>query len=357
MSAFDIDRVLRPHMLDLEPYRSARHDFSDGVLLDANENPYGLAPAWAGNSLNRYPDPVQNELCSRLADLNGVERDSVFVSASSDEAIDLLLRLFCSPGRDAVAICEPTYGMYRVAAAVHDVRVLAVPLADGFQLDVAAVADRCAGDIPPKLIFCCSPNNPTGNLLDGGEIVRLCSAVDAVVVVDEAYIEFADAESLARRVRGIPNLVVIRTLSKAWALAGVRIGYAIASPRLIGYLRKIKPPYNVGSLAAAVALETLADPGRMRRVIDEVAAERERVAGLLRGLRSIETVYPSNANFLLIKCAGATELQRRLAATGIIVRDRSMEPGLSGCLRITIGTPRENDLLISALTAMEGMTP
>ncbi|MEP7217555.1 MAG: histidinol-phosphate transaminase [Bacteroidota bacterium] len=355
MSAFDIDRLIRPHIPNLEPYRSARGDFNEGVLLDANENPYRLAPAWAGESLNRYPDPLQNILCQRLADLNGVERDSVFVSSGSDEAIDLLFRLFCSPGRDAVVICEPTYGMYRVAAAVHDVRVLAVPLADGFQLDVAAVAEQCSGDIPPKIIFCCSPNNPTGNLLDGGEIIKLCSSVDAIVVVDEAYIEFADVESLARRVSEIPNLLLLRTLSKAWALAGVRIGYAIASPRLIGWLGKIKSPYNIGSLAAAVALETLADPEKMRRVVEEIIVERERVAGLLGELRLIETIYRSDANFLLITCDGATELQRRLAVAGIIVRDRSHESGLSGCLRITIGTPMENNLLISALKSMEAI--
>lgn len=350
--AFDVDRLVRPHLRQLQPYRSARHDHASacGVLLDANENPRAPSLSGSPSTLNRYPDPMQNDLRRRLAELNGVEAESVFVGSGSDEIIDLLLRLFCQPARDAIVICEPTYGMYRVAASIHDVEIISSRLSECFQLDLPSIIELCEREIPPRLLFCCSPNNPTGNRLAEQDVIRLCERLDCIVVLDEAYVEFTSGGSLAGRVASTPNLVILRTLSKAWGLAGARIGYAVADPGIVDYLLRIKQPYNVGSPSAAIALEALATPEQMYSSVAELVAERERLAVRLEALSCVQTVYPSEANYLLVRCVDASGLQRRLAESAIIVRDRSSDPGLQDCLRITVGTAAENDLLIATLS-------
>ena len=347
----DIEALIRPNIRALKPYRSARQDYLRGVLLDANENAFGSASTVDGLELNRYPDPFQTALRSRLAELHGVQRENLFVGVGSDEVIDLLLRIFCEPQKDAALILEPTYGMYRVAADVNDVRVDSCLLTDDFQIDLEAV-QRGTKD-KTKVIFCCSPNNPTGNLLKRAQILSLCARTPAVVVVDEAYADFAQAESLISAVEQFPNLVVLRTLSKAWGLAGIRLGYAIAHPRIISYLLKVKSPYNINILTSSEALKALRSTGHVKRSVASVAAEKQKLVTQLSRFRSVKKVFPSDANFLLVRCTDARSLYQRLAQRGIIVRDRSSEPKLENCLRISVGTPEQNDLLLNALKELE----
>ncbi len=356
--AFELERLLRPNIVALEPYRAARHETGGGaadgtILLDANENPYApeLGPELEG--ANRYPDPYQLELRQRLAAINGVEPGNVFVGTGSDEVIDLLIRLLCVPGRDAVMVAEPTYGMYRVAAAVNDVRVVGVPLDADCQLDVPGMLGRLDGSV--RAVFCCSPNNPTGALLARDAVAELCRAANALVVVDEAYIEFAPQGSVvADVVSGVPNLVVLRTLSKAWGLAGLRLGYAIAPEPVVRWLMRIKAPYNVGVHTARAALRALRAESRMRAQVAAITAQRERLAAELARLPFVRRVFPSHANFLLIGCNGsgagdAASVLAALRKRGIVVRDRSAVPGLEGCLRISVGTEAQNDALLQAL--------
>jgi len=349
---FDIEALVRPNIRRLEPYRSARGDHATGILLDANENPYPPSFAEIDLPLNRYPDPLQRRLRSRLAEINAVPDESVFVGSGSDEVIDLLMRVFCEPRVDAVVIAEPTYGMYHVAAASHDASVRTVGLTESFGLDVEALLAELDCSNAAKILFCCSPNNPTGNLLNRVDIERLCSESRAMIVVDEAYVEFAAEGSVLDMVAEHPNLVVMRTLSKAWGMAGLRVGYAIASPEVIRYLIKIKPPYNVGSLTAAAALQGLADPGAMKRTVAAIVSERERIVRALNRMPHVKRIHPSDANFVLIRCDHATDLQKSLAERGIIVRDRSNQPGLANSLRITVGTPVENDQFLERFASL-----
>lgn len=342
-----IEGLARPNVRAMRPYRAARHDHARGILLDANESPYLTVVDGLSIALNRYPDPLQTALRMRLAELNGVRTENVFVSIGSDEAIDLLVRVFCEPRLDAVVVAEPTYGMYRVAAALNDVAVHGLPLNEAFDID-ACVAGR-ALRLEARLLFLCSPNNPTGNRLSEAAVLDLCSARRGLVVVDEAYVEFSAEPSTARFIAAHPNLVVLRTLSKAWGGAGIRLGYVIANAAVVSLLLKVKAPYNVGSLAADAALSLLADPGRRRRVTAGIVSERERVAARLAGMRCVGRVFPSDANFLLVRADNARRVLAALAEQGIIVRDRSSDPCLAECIRITIGTPEENDRLMACL--------
>jgi histidinol-phosphate aminotransferase len=342
-----IDDLVRPGIRELVPYRCARDAAAGGVLLDANESPY---PAPAGPDdipLNRYPDPRQSRLRARIAELNGVSPATVFAGSGSDEIIDLLIRIFCEPGRDAVIVAEPTYGIYRVAAAINGVEVVAVPLTAGFGLDPEAMLDRLSPRT--KLIFCCSPNNPTGNLLREEDIAALCEGQYAIVVVDEAYIDFAPGRSVARLLSSTPNLVVLRTLSKAWGMAGIRLGYALAGEPIVGYLDRVKHPYNIGTPAAAWALAALDREDLVRRRVEVIVAEREMLRSRLREMPCVERVYPSDANFILVRCHDAALVHSSLARGGIAVRDRSGDPGLENCLRITVGTPEQNALLLARM--------
>jgi histidinol-phosphate aminotransferase len=347
----DIETLIRPNIRALKPYRSARQDYLTGVLLDANENAFGSAITFEGLDLNRYPDPFQTALRSRLAQLHGVQRENLFVGVGSDEVIDLLLRIFCEPQKDAVLILEPTYGMYRVAADVNNVRVDSCLLTDEFQINVEAAKQHTKADT--KIIFCCSPNNPTGNLLNRADILGLCAQTSAIVVADEAYVDFAQSESLISDIEQFPNLVILRTLSKAWGLAAIRLGYAIAHPQIISYLMKVKSPYNINILTSTEALKALDNTDYVQRSVSSVAAERQRLVRELSTFRSIKKVFPSDTNFLLVRCSDARSLYRQLAQRGIIVRDRTFEPKLENCLRISVGTPEQNDLLLNALKELE----
>lgn len=343
----DLETLIRPNIRRLKPYRSARHDYSTGVLLDANENAFGSAISVDGLSLNRYPDPFQRDVRAALSILHAVQPENVFAGVGSDEVIDLLLRVFCDPQQDSIVVLEPTYGVYRVAADIHNVPVSSCLLSDEFQIDTAAVKG-CLSD-STKLVFCCSPNNPTGNLLRREDILALCELERTIIVVDEAYADFALSPSMTEDVARFPNLVVLRTLSKAWGLAAIRLGYAIADPLIVSYLLKVKAPYSINILTSVEAVRALKDREFVKRSVLATVAERQRLQSVLPQLPIVQNVFPSDANFLLVKFRHARQVYEQLARKGIIVRDRSGEPKLAECLRISVGTPDQNDALLNAL--------
>ncbi len=347
----NIEKLVRPNILQLKPYRSARQHYRDGMLLDANENAFGSPVSVNGVALNRYPDPVQTVLRKRLASMNNVPAENVFVGSGSDEVIDLLFRVFCEPAADNVIIPEPTYGMYRVSANINNVAAYTSLLTDELQLDVPDIINRV--NDTTKLIFCCSPNNPTGNIIHKKDILKLCSATRALVVVDEAYIEFAETGSLVHEVASHPNLVVMRTLSKSWGLAGIRLGYCIAHPTVIEFLLKVKAPYNVNSVSAKLALNALDSFDERFNIVAAIKNERMRLVNYLNGREFVLRVFPSDANFILVQVTDAKKLYSSLIARGIIIRDRSSEPKLENCVRITVGTPEENDALIYAIEGIK----
>jgi histidinol-phosphate aminotransferase len=320
------------------------------IFLDANELSASSPISFDGLALNRYPDPNQLRLRTKLATLAGVSSDSVFAGVGSDEIIDLLFRLLCEPSTDSAVILEPTYGVYRVAADLNGVEAVGVELDDDFQIDVEKTLRAIQGRT--KLIFCCSPNNPTGNLLRRQDILALCRSFTGIVVADEAYIEFAGAASLAGDVGSTNNLVVLRTLSKAWGLAGIRLGYSIANPELVAYLLRIKSPYNISAVASALALTTLEMDGAVQTTVRELIVERERIALELNKLSIVKQVYASDSNFLLARFTDSGRAFSALLARGIVVRRRS-EPRLRDCLRITVGTAEENQLLLNTLSEVE----
>ena len=342
----NIESLIRENIRALQPYRSARQDFLSGVLLDANENSFGSSLTIDASSLNRYPDPYQRELRTILADINGVAAENVFVGVGSDEVIDLLVRVFCEPKHDSVILLEPTYGMYRVAASIQDVQIRSCLLTDKFQIDLDAVKKTIDGTT--KLIFCCSPNNPTANLLSSEDILALCK-LGVMVIVDEAYIDFAQSTSLGKQVPTYPNLVILRTLSKAWGLAGIRLGCCIADPIVISFMMKVKAPYNINALTSKAAIQALSNIEEVRRTVNSIIEERKWLSANLKAVSCIEHVYPSDANFILVRCKNADDLYEYLAAKEIIVRNRSKEPLLQNCLRITVGTRNENEQLIRAM--------
>ena len=345
-----IEELVRPHLREFRPYVSARSEALEGrIFLDANELTSGSPVCFNGAPLNRYPDPNQRQLRERLAVMTGVPVNSVFVGVGSDEIIDLLIRLVCEPQRDSIAILEPTYGVYRVAADLNGVEALAVELDDKFQIDVETTLRAVRPTT--KLIFCCSPNNPTGNLLDREKILKLCRSFRGLVIADEAYIEFSGADSLAQDVLATENLAVLRTFSKAWGLAGIRLGYLIASTELVSYLLRIKSPYNISSTTSSLALEALEKAGFVDEVASRVIAERENLATVLSKVSIVEDVYPSQANFLLVRFTDSERAYSALMKNGIVVRRRS-EPRFQNCLRITVGTPEENRLLVNTLSEL-----
>jgi len=338
----DLNELIRPNIRRLQPYASARHEYEGEarIFLDANENPFD-------SGLNRYPDPLQRNLKQRLAERKGLPPEQIFLGNGSDEAIELLLRIFCEPGRDRILTLPPTYGMYRVAADIHGAEVVAVPLDASFQPKVEAILDKA--DERSKLLFLCSPNNPTGNALAADRIETLLRRFPGLVVLDEAYADFSGQPSWIRRLEEFPNLIVLQTFSKAWGLAGIRLGMAFAAEPLIDLFNKVKPPYNLSQLTQEKALEALARPERMQQQLQTLLNQRTIVQHWLMGLDFVERVYPSEANFLLVKVADADRLYPYLLQRGIVVRNRSRLPGCSGCLRITIGTPAENEHLFRAL--------
>ncbi|MFN6965047.1 MAG: histidinol-phosphate transaminase [Pyrinomonadaceae bacterium] len=345
---FELDKLIRPNIRDLKPYSSARHEFigSAEVYLDANENAFG-SPI-AGAPLNRYPDPLQSQLKQRLAEIKRVAPNRMFVGNGSDEAIDLLFRIFCEPGRDACIVCPPTYGMYTVSAAVNDVEIVEVPLvAETFELDMAAV--KRAFTARTKLLFICSPNNPTGNAMRREAILDLAASFGGIVVVDEAYIDYSSQPSLVTEIDAHPNLVVLQTFSKAWGMAGARVGLAFASERIVDLLNRVKPPYNVSQLSQTAVLDAMKDQEQVREWIDETLRERDHLVVALPQLPVVEKVYPSDANFLLVKVSDANAIYDHLVAQRIVVRNRSTVLLCGNCLRITVGTPNENTRVLAAL--------
>jgi histidinol-phosphate aminotransferase len=343
---FDFQQLLRANIRDLIPYSSARAEFkgSASVWLDANENAFGSPLETA---YNRYPDPMQMKLKKQLSGIKGLLPDCMFVGNGSDEAIDLLIRACCNPGIDNVLICPPTYGMYEVSANINNVEVRRVQLLPDFQLDLERISE--AVDEQTKIIFLCSPNNPTGNCLNREDIEIVLNNFNGLVVIDEAYINFSRQRSFIPELTEYPNLVILQTLSKAWGLAGLRIGMAFAAPEIIEVMNKIKPPYNVSEVTQTLAAEALSKTEEINKQIRETVQQREWLKQELAQFSFVQKIYPSDANFLLVKMDDPKTVYNHLASKGIVVRDRSSVSGCEGCLRITVGTSSENRLLISAL--------
>lgn len=346
---FDPKSLVRKNIRDLKPYSSARSEFegSAEVFLDANENAYG-SPAGVG--LNRYPDPLQRKVKDRIAEMKGVSPSQIFVGNGSDEAIDLLFRIFCEPGRDEVITCPPTYGMYRFSADINDVAVREIRLTADFQLEVPAII--AASSATTKLIFICSPNNPTGSLISRKLILRIAREFNGIVVVDEAYIDFANEPSMITELANLPNLVVLQTFSKAWGIAGVRVGLALASPEIIDLMNRVKPPYNVSTIAQKSVIDVLDSEPTVKDWIVTTRDERLRLKNSLNALDVVLRVYRSDANFLLVKVDDANAIYEYLIEEKIVVRNRNNVELCGGCLRITIGTPEENDRLLDALRSL-----
>jgi histidinol-phosphate aminotransferase len=351
-SADPVLSLIRPEILALTPYSSARKESSGGrVWLDANENPQ--TPSAGKPFLNRYPDPQPPDLVAALAAYYGAAAANVLVTRGSDEGIDLLLRAFCRAGHDAILITPPTYGMYAVSAAIQNARVASVPLlpAKNFSVDVAAVIAATTPDV--KLVFLCSPNNPTGALLERAAVLRIATALigRAVVVIDEAYLEFAGTPSLLAEFGRLPNLVVLRTLSKAFGLAGVRCGVTLASPSLIAVLQKIIAPYPVPTPVLQAALAAISPAGltAARASVQLLVAERKRVAPALAKLAVVRHVWPSDSNFILFEVTDSARVMSATRAAGVVLRDRSRDYGLTHNVRMTMGTPEENNAALEVL--------
>lgn len=343
---FSIDKLVRNNIRQMKPYSTARHEFSGtaSVYLDANENAFGSP---LQENYNRYPDPLQWEVKEKISRIKGVPPQHIFLGNGSDEAIDLLFRIFCEPGKDKVIILPPTYGMYEVCAAMNDVQVKKIPLLTNFQPNLESIEE--AIDPQTKLIFICSPNNPTGNSILREDIEILLNNFEGLVVIDEAYINYAKQKSFIQELTEYPNLVVLQTLSKAWGLAGLRLGMAFAGQPVIDYMNKVKYPYNINTATQQLALAALDNIPQVNEWIKTTAAEKDWLAEELVKLTYTICVYPSDANFLLVKMTEARKVYEYLAEKGVIVRDRSSVILCDDCLRITIGTPDENKQLIRLL--------
>ncbi len=342
----EIRELIRPHLLNLKPYASARDDYSgkEGVFLDANENSFGSA---TDSFYNRYPDPYQRALKAKIARMKRVNADQVFLGNGSDEAIDLLIRLFCEPTKDNIVILPPTYGMYKVSASIHNVGVKEVQLTKDYQIDVDGVLNALNPN--SKMIWICSPNNPTGNLIKQELIEEVLHNFGGIVVIDEAYQDFVKSTSWIRRLEEFPNLVVLQTFSKAWGLASLRLGMAFAAPELIGWFNKIKPPYNIPEPTQEIALQALDNLDNVKAMIANIVLFREMLKEKLKDLTCVQKIYPSDANFLLVRFKNASATFQHLLDQKVIVRNRSNVVLCDDCLRITVGTRQENERLISAL--------
>ncbi|PUV22410.1 histidinol-phosphate transaminase [Sphingobacterium athyrii] len=343
---FNLNNLLRENIKKLVPYSSARDEFKGeaSIWIDANENPFGSP---LNHDYNRYPDPLQHQVKAKLSTIKGVPAENIFLGNGSDEAIDILYRAFCTPGVDNVILVPPTYGMYEVSANINDVAFKKVNLTADYQLDLDGIAN--AVDAHTKLIFICSPNNPTGNSIRRQDIETILNNFQGLVVVDEAYINFSAVKSFTQELAEYPNLVVLQTLSKAWGLAALRLGMAFASKEIIGVYNKIKPPYNINQATQDIVLEALNNVDQVNDWIKETVAERERLVRELLELDYVQYITPSDANFILVKMEQPREVYDYLVQYGIIVRDRSKVELCEGCLRITVGTPAENQTLLEKL--------
>lgn len=346
---FDLNNLLRENIKKLTPYSSARDEFKGDarIFLDANENSYGSPlTKW----YNRYPDPLQWKVKEKLSAIKSVDPKQIFLGNGSDECIDILFRSFCEPGKDNVIIVPPTYGMYEVSANINDIAVKKVPLTAAYQLNLEAI--EAAVDDHTKMIFLCSPNNPTGNSLNREDIEMILNNYFGLVVLDEAYINFSRHRSFIQELKEYPNLVILQTLSKAWGLAALRVGMAFASPEIIQVMNKVKPPYNINQASQELALKALEEVGQVNDMIKEIVKERGVLEEKLKGLPIVQRIYPSDANFLLVKVNGSRNVYNALLEKGIVVRDRSKVELCEECLRITVGTESENIDLINALKSL-----
>jgi len=338
----DINKLVRKNIQQLRPYSSARDEFEGeaSIFLDANENPYDT-------DYNRYPDPHQKQLKKRISELKKVNEEQIFLGNGSDEAIDLLLRAFCEPGKDEVLIPQPTYGMYAVSASINDVKINSASLTEDFDIDPEATLSAITPQT--KIIFLCSPNNPSGNLLTKEKVIEVIKSFVGLVVVDEAYIDFTNSLSLTESLNQYKNLVVLQTLSKAWGLAGLRLGICFASKEIISVINKIKPPYNISSVTQSLALERLQQVEIKNQQVKEIVDQREIMKARLSESKIVEHVYRSDSNFLLVQVKNTKKVYENLLTKGIVLRDRSNVILCNDCLRITIGTSKENQLLLDEL--------
>lgn len=335
-------QLVRKNILELKPYSSARDEFEGdaSIFLDANESPYPTG-------YNRYPDPHQKKLKKLIGEIKNIREEQIFLGNGSDEAIDLLFRVFCEPGIDEVLIPQPTYGMYAVNAAINNVKMNSVNLTDDFDIDTEVTLSA----ITPKtkVIFLCSPNNPSGNSLTEKRVIEVIKNFSGLVVVDEAYIDFTDKNSFTEVLSKYNNLVILQTLSKAWGLAGIRLGMCFANAEIISFLNKIKPPYNISSATQSLALERLQNLELKNAHVKEIIEQRKIMEARLAVLKIIKHVYPSDANFLLVRVQNAKDAYSQLLAKGIVVRDRSNVILCNDCLRISVGTEKENQIFLNEL--------
>lgn len=340
---FDLKNLLRENIANLKPYSSARDEYQgkEAVFLDANENPYGI-------KYNRYPDPLQREIKKIIAKQRNISDQQIFLGNGSDEPIDLIIRAFCEPGIDNIVAIEPTYGMYLVSADINHVEYNRVLLDKGFKLNSTKVLQAC--DKKTNLIFLCSPNNPTGNLLDPDEVRRLIQSFEGIVVLDEAYIDFSDNQGFLPFLNQFPNLVILQTFSKAWGMAAVRLGMAFASPSIIAILNRIKYPYNINQLTQEYVLESLHTIGNMKdQWVKTIKTNKVKLIRQLSEIPLVKEILPSDANFFLIRVNNPNELYTFLVQKKVIVRNRSSVAMCAGCLRITVGTEEENQYLVNCI--------
>ena len=339
-----LEKLVRENILALQPYSSARDEFSgkDGTFLDANENPFG--------ELNRYPDPYQKELKEKLSEIKEVKIENIFVGNGSDEVIDLAFRIFCNPGIDKALTFSPTYGMYDVSAAINNVELLKIPLNTDFQIDLEKVKPLL-NDTRIKLIFICSPNNPTGNLMNKIDIEYILNNFNGIVIIDEAYIDFSETDSLIKLIDKYNNIIVSQTFSKAWGLAAARVGTAYTNKEIISLYNKVKPPYNVSKINQQAALNTLENTKGFKENLAIILNERKRLENELLQISLVKKIYPSDANFLLVEVEDADTLYQTLVAQKIIIRNRNKL--VRNCIRISVGTPEENNELINALKKLQ----
>ena len=342
---FNLENLVRKNVLKLKPYSSARDDFQGAasVYLDANENPYT-------SKFNRYPDPHQSKLKQKISKIKNIPTSQIFLGNGSDEPIDLLIRAFCEPEIDNVLIPQPTYGMYSVSAEINNVQIKPGKLTPDFDLDVESI--KAAWDDHTKIIFLCSPNNPSGNLLSFEKVKHIISEFAGLVIVDEAYIDFTNYEGFVPLLNKYPNLVILQTLSKAWGLAAIRLGMCFAGEEIVSVLNKIKPPYNISLLSQEAAEAALANESLKNDWVAEILLERGKLIQQLRAVKIVKNIYPSDANFVLVKVENAKSVYSKLVTQGIILRDRSSVILCDDCLRITVGTPEENKLLLKELNSL-----
>jgi histidinol-phosphate aminotransferase len=335
----DLNKLVRENVLKLIPYSSARDDYKGktGIFLDANENPYG--------KLNRYPDPYQRELKSVISGFKKIEEERIFLGNGSDEIIDLSIRIFCNPGIDKILSFTPTYGMYEVSASINNVEVLKIPLIDNFQIDIQK-AKNLFKDQKLKLIFICSPNNPTSNSMNFKDVEYIVKNFNGIVLIDEAYIDFSEKPSFIKLLDTYANLIIMQTFSKAFGLAAVRVGMAFTNPAIVQFFNKLKPPYNISFINQQTVLKKLSHMEEYKNQVLRIKRERARLANCLSEMSVVEKVYPSDANFLLVKVKGAINIYNTLVKKKIIIRNRSSV--IENCLRITVGKKSENDTLIEA---------